>query len=70
MKYIERWSKRPGYPRILIQFAIKMIKLNKKLKLPWWGPFWFAKRIFNQMPCVEIEFQDTPKTRKKPVPSI
>ena len=70
LKYIERWSKRPGYPRILIQFAIKMIKINKKLKLPWWGPFRLAKRILNQMPCVEIEFQDTPKTRIKPVPSI
>ncbi len=63
LKYIERWSKRPGYPRIFIQFAIKMIYLNKKLKLPWWGPFWIAKRIFYQMPCVEIEFQGIPKIR-------
>jgi hypothetical protein len=70
LNYIERWSKRPGYPRFIMQISTKIIKLNKKLKLPWWGPFWFAKRILNQMPCVEIEFKETPKIRKTPVPSL
>ena len=70
LNYIERWSKRPGYPRFIMQISTKIIKLNKKLKLPWWGPFWFAKRILNQMPCVEIEFKETPKIRKFPVSSL
>lgn len=69
LNYIEHWSVRPGYPRIIMQFSTRMIKLNKKLNLPWWGPFWFARKILDQMPCVEIEFKENPKLRVSQAPS-
>ena len=47
LNYIEHWSVRTGYPRIIMQFSTRMIKLNKKLNLPWWGPFWFARKILD-----------------------
>ncbi len=54
--FIERWSVRPGFPRLKFKLLLGAVKINRALRLPWWGPFIVAKRIFNGMPCVEITF--------------
>ncbi|NQW21589.1 MAG: hypothetical protein HQ477_12860 [Chloroflexi bacterium] len=54
--FIEHWALRPGFPRTKFNILLGSVKINRALRLPWWGPFFFAKRIFNGMPCVEITF--------------
>jgi hypothetical protein len=54
--FIEHWALRPGFPRTKFKILLGAVKINRALKLPWWGPFIIAKRIFNGMPCVEITF--------------
>jgi hypothetical protein len=54
--FIERWSVRPGFPRLKFKLLLGAVKINRALRLPWWGPFIIAKRIFSGMPCVEITF--------------
>ncbi len=56
LAFIEHWSKRPGYPRWQMRIALGALKANRALRLPWWGPFVLARRIFDAMPCVEITF--------------
>jgi hypothetical protein len=56
MRFIERWTIRPGFPRRRFNLAMGAVRLNRKLHLPWWGPFYFARRIFDAMPCVEVTF--------------
>lgn len=67
IKFVEHWSVRPGFPRLRIQLMLGAVKINRKLRLPWWGPFIFARRIFDQMPCVVITLTGDPKERE-PVP--
>jgi hypothetical protein len=43
------------------------VKVNRKLRLPWWGPFILARRIFDQMPCVVITLTGEPVERE-PIP--
>ncbi len=54
--FIEHWALRPGFPRAKFKILLGAVKINRALRLPWWGPFIIAKRIFNGMPCVEITF--------------
>jgi len=54
--FIEHWALRPGFPRTKFKILLGAVKINRALRLPWWGPFIIAKRIFNGMPCVEITF--------------
>ncbi len=62
--YIEHWTTRPGYRRPLVNFVVRMVKLNRALKLPMWGPFWLLRRkIFDPMPCVEVTMTGVPKPR-------
>lgn len=56
LAFIERWAKRPGYPRWQFRLFLWSVKVNRALRLPWWGPFILARRILDQMPCVEITF--------------
>lgn len=61
--FIEHWALRPGFPRTKFRILLGAVKINRALKLPWWGPFILAKRIFNGMPCVEIIFTGDPTRR-------
>ncbi len=61
--FIEHWSERPDFPRRRFMFFLSAIKLNRKLHLPWWGPFLIARRILDRMPCVEITFAGEPARR-------
>lgn len=63
MAFIEHWSLRPGFPRTRFKLLLGAVKINRALRLPWWGPFMLAKRIFRGMPCVEITFTGEPVRR-------
>jgi len=63
LAFVERWAKRPGFPRLPFQIALAMIRLNRRLYLPWWGPFYLARRFLDQMPCVELIFTGDPVAR-------
>ena len=54
--FIEHRALRPGFPRTKFKILLGAVKINRALKLPWWGPFIIAKRVFTGMPCVEITF--------------
>ena len=61
--FIDRWAERPGFPRRRFAFALGAIKLNRRLGLPWWGPFWFARKVLDNMPCVVVTFAGPPALR-------
>ena len=66
--FIERWTSRPGFPRRRFAFALGAVRLNRRLRLPWWGPFWLARRILDAMPCVRITLRGEPRARRLPPP--
>ena len=66
--FIDRWTLRPGFPRRRFQLALGAVKLNRRLRLPWWGPFWLARRILDAMPCVVIRLTGVPRPRSIPPP--
>ncbi len=68
--FVDRWSLRPGFPRRRFAFLLGAVKLNRRLRLPWWGPFYLARRIFDAMPCVLIRFEGRPARRSGPPPEI
>ena len=70
LKFIERWTLRPGFPRRRINFLLGAVKINRALHLPWWGPFYFARKIFDGMPCVEITFTGDPVKRDGSFPPL
>jgi len=68
--FIDRWSMRPGFPRRRFGFLVGAVKVNRRLGLPWWGPFYLARRIFDGMPCVVIDFVGEPRRRAGPPPPV
>ena len=66
--FIEHWALRPGFPRTRFKLLLGTVKINRALRLPWWGPFMIAKRVFNGMPCVEITFAGEPVIRQSDGP--
>lgn len=70
IKFIENWALRPGFPRRKFQFLLGAVKVNRKLRLPWWGPFILARRIFDQMPCVLITLTGEPVELDGPPPPL
>ena len=68
MAYVKLWTLRPRANRRVIRFSLEVIKFNLKLGLPWWGPFWFVKRMFNAMPCVELTVMGRPQLLLEPLP--
>jgi hypothetical protein len=56
LTYIEHWARRPGYPRWQIRLFLGAVRCNRRLHLPWWGPFLYVRRILDRMPCVEVTF--------------
>ena len=70
LKFIERWTLRPGFPRRRFQLFLGSVRLNRSLRLPWWGPFYFARKILDQMPCVEITLTGEPVMRQGEPPPL
>ncbi len=70
LAFIEHWAERPGFPRRRFMFVINTIKLNRRLRLPWWGPFYPVRKILDQMPCVEITFTEEPMRREAGPPPL
>jgi hypothetical protein len=68
--FVDRWSLRPGFPRRRFGFLLGAVRLNRRLGLPWWGPFYLARRIFDAMPCVVITFSGPPVRRMGPPPPV
>jgi hypothetical protein len=64
ISFIEHWAVRPGFPRTRFKLLLGAVKINRALRLPWWGPFIIAKRIFSGMPCIEITFTHQPIKRE------
>lgn len=61
LAFIDRWAERPGFPRKRFRMILGAIRLNRRLHLPWWGPFYFVRRILDRMPCVELRFSGEPR---------
>lgn len=70
LAFIDRWSLRPGFPRKRFGFLLGAVKINRRIGLPWWGPFYLARRIFDAMPCVVIDLVGEPRRRLGPPPPI
>jgi hypothetical protein len=68
--FVDRWSLRPGFPRRRFGFLLGAVRLNRRLGLPWWGPFYLARRIFDAMPCVVVTFSGPAQRRMGPPPPI
>jgi len=68
--FIDRWAERPGFPRRRFALALGAIKLNRKLRLPWWGPFWLARKVLDNMPCVVVTFTGPPILRSGGPPPL
>ena len=68
--FVERWSLRPGFPRRRFGFLLGSVRMNRRLGLPWWGPFYLARRIFDAMPCVVLTLEGQPLRRSGPAPEI
>ncbi|MDG2049100.1 MAG: hypothetical protein P8M78_02955 [Myxococcota bacterium] len=68
--FVDRWSLRPGFPRRRFGFLLGAVRLNRRLGLPWWGPFYVARRIFDAMPCVVLTLEGEVKARSGPPPAI
>lgn len=70
LAFIERWTVRGVAPRPLFRLALGAIRLNRRLHLPWWGPFYVARRIFDGMPCVEVRMTGLPARSADGPPSL
>ncbi len=63
MDFLDRWAFRPESPRSIFGLAVRAMRLNSTLRLPWWGPFYLARRVLDRMPCVELTFTGGPVPR-------
>ena len=66
--YVERWSNLPGNQRAVIKWVLCAVRLNRALRLPWWGPFYCIRRIFDRMPCVELTLTGPVRLHRAPPP--
>ncbi len=69
-EFIAHWALRPNFPRTKFKILLGAVKINRALRLPWWGPFIIAKRVFNGMPCVEITFTGKAVMREDGAPPL
>lgn len=70
LAFIERWVQRGGKPLWQVKCALILIRLNRRLGLPWWGPFYLVRRLLDKMPCVEIKLIGDPVIRASGPPPI
>jgi deazaflavin-dependent oxidoreductase (nitroreductase family) len=63
LAFLMHWAERPEAPRRLFTFVVRAVRTNRRLHLPWWGPFYLIRRVLDRMPCVEITLDATPTRR-------
>lgn len=68
MAYVRHWLRLGGGQRGLIRWALATVRVNRALRLPWWGPFYCVRRVFDAMPCVELTLTGTPVPLDAPPP--
>lgn len=68
MAYVRHWLRLGGGQRRLIRWALAAVRMNRALRLPWWGPFYCIRRVFDSMPCVELTLTGTPVPLGAPPP--
>ena len=68
LRFLDRWAMRPEAPRSLFGLALSAIRLNQRLGLPWWGPFYLARTVLDRMPCAELTFSGPPTPRSSAPP--
>ena len=68
LDFVERWAAR-GAGGLPLRIALRAVRLNRALRLPWWGPFYLARRVLDAMPCVELEIVGPPIVRRDPPPA-
>jgi hypothetical protein len=66
--FLSRWASRPQATQKLFRLALGAIRVNHKLKLPWWGPFWAARKVLDRMPCARLVMVSFPTPRRGPPP--
>ena len=67
LPYVSRWGRRGG-GGLMVRWALRAVRLNRALRLPWWGPFYCMRRVFDAMPCIEITLTGSPTVRNAPPP--
>ena len=63
LAFVERWANR-GAGGLGLRLALRAVRLNRALRLPWWGPFYLARRVLDAMPCVELQIVGEPVVRR------
>ena len=63
LAFVEHWAARARPLRFGLRPALLALRVNRRLRLPWWGPFYCARRIFDRMPCVEVRLVGEPWRR-------
>ncbi len=69
MRYVARWTRLPGSQRRALSWTMYAAGVNRALRLPWWGPFYLVRRVFDRMPCVELTLAGPPSLRTAPPPA-
>ena len=67
--FLDRWANRPEAKQRVFGWIVSSIRLNHRLRLPWWGPFYVARRVMDRMPCLELTFDGPPVRRSTFPPS-
>ena len=68
LAFVEHWAGLARPLRIVLSPALLAVRLNYRLRLPWWGPFYAARRILDRMPCVEVRLVGEPSQRTEGPP--
>jgi deazaflavin-dependent oxidoreductase (nitroreductase family) len=68
LAFLTHWAERPEAPRSVFNLVVSAIRLNRRLHLPWWGPFYLIRRLLDSMPCVEITLTGAATRRASPPP--
>ena len=68
MAYVRHWLRLGGGQRRLVRWALAAVRVNRALRLPWWGPFYCIRRVFDSMPCVELTLTGAPVPLDAPPP--
>ncbi len=68
MAYVRHWLRLGGGQRRLVRWALAAVRVNRALRLPWWGPFYCIRRVFDSMPCVELTLTGEPVPLDAPPP--
>lgn len=69
LAFLDRWANRPEAEQRVFGWLVATIRVNRRLHLPWWGPFYLARRIMDRMPCVELTFVGPASRRLTPPPA-